>query len=57
MRPGAVHAGASGCTVMVDPVNDLALAYVSNSHANINMDRWYFRLSAVTNAVYAALSV
>jgi len=51
------HAGASGCTVMVDPVNDLALAYVSNSHANINMDRWYFRLSSVTNAVYAALSV
>jgi CubicO group peptidase (beta-lactamase class C family) len=50
------HAGASGCTVMVDPVNDLALAYVSNSHANINMDRWYFRLTAVTNAVYAALS-
>ncbi|HVB64145.1 MAG TPA: serine hydrolase domain-containing protein [Nitrolancea sp.] len=50
------HAGASGCTVMVDPLNDLALAYVSNGHANINMDRWYYRLSSVTNAVYAALS-
>jgi CubicO group peptidase (beta-lactamase class C family) len=50
------HAGASGCTVMVDPINDIALAYVSNGHANINLDRWYFRLSAVTNTVYAALS-
>jgi CubicO group peptidase (beta-lactamase class C family) len=50
------HAGASGCTAMVDPINDIALAYVSNSHANISMDRWYFRLTSITNAVYAALS-
>ncbi len=48
------HAGASGCVLAVDPVNDVALAYVSNSHANIDMDRWYFRLSAVSNAVFAA---
>ncbi len=48
------HAGASGCVLAVDPINDVALAFVSNSHANIDMDRWYFRLSAVANAVFAA---
>ncbi|MGA7669703.1 MAG: serine hydrolase domain-containing protein [Nitrolancea sp.] len=50
------HGGASGCVLMVDPINEIGLAYVSNSHANIDMERWYFRLSAVANGVIAALT-
>jgi CubicO group peptidase (beta-lactamase class C family) len=50
------HAGASGCVLVVDPVNEIALAFVSNSHANIDMNRWFFRLSSVSNGVFAALS-
>ncbi len=50
------HGGASGCVLAVDPVNAVGLAYVSNSHANIDMERWYFRLSAVANGVMAALT-
>ncbi len=50
------HAGASGCVLAVDPVNEIALAFVSNGHANIDMNRWFFRLSSVTNGVFAALT-
>lgn len=49
------HVGASGCSLAIDPVNEIGLAFVSNSHANIDLDRWFFRLSAVSNAVFAAL--
>jgi CubicO group peptidase (beta-lactamase class C family) len=48
------HAGASGCTLVVDPVNNLGLAFVSNTHANLDMDRWYYRLTSVINALFAA---
>lgn len=50
------HAGASGCVLAVDPLNEIGLAFVSNGHANIDMDRWYFRLSSVSNGVFAALT-
>ncbi|HET9014222.1 MAG TPA: serine hydrolase domain-containing protein [Thermomicrobiaceae bacterium] len=55
--PGAFgHAGASGCTLVVDPAHDLALAFVSNQHARVDPERWRFRLDAVANAVVAAMT-
>ena len=55
--PGAFgHAGASGCTLVVDPAYDVALAYVSNQHARTDPECWRRRLDAVANAVVAALT-
>lgn len=50
------HAGASGCVLVVDPINEIGLAFVSNSHANIDIDRWLYRLLSVSNGVIAALT-
>ncbi|HUZ01418.1 MAG TPA: serine hydrolase domain-containing protein [Thermomicrobiaceae bacterium] len=55
--PGAFgHAGASGCTLVVDPAQDVALAYVSNQHARTDPERWRLRLDAVANAAVAGLT-
>jgi beta-lactamase class C len=50
------HPGASGCTVVVDRIHDVALAYCSNRHLRTNQDRFAFRLDAVVNVTLAALT-
>lgn len=41
------HHGASGCQVIVDPVQDLVLVALTNTHLNTGIERWYDRLQAV----------
>jgi CubicO group peptidase (beta-lactamase class C family) len=50
------HPGASGCTLLIDPVHDVALAYVSNRHVRADGQRFVFRLDAVVNTTLAALT-
>lgn len=50
------HVGASGCALVVDPVDDIAVAFVSNRHLLTDLDRWIFRWNAVLNGVFAALT-
>lgn len=50
------HPGASGCTLVIDPSYDLALAYVSNQHGLSGWERWNARLDTVVNGVLAALT-
>ena len=40
------HGGASGCTLQVDPVNDIVVAFVSNRHANTGRGRSGLRSTA-----------
>lgn len=50
------HGGASGCTLQIDPVNDIAVAYVSNRHANTGREPFMYRLSEVVNVAVACLT-
>jgi serine-type D-Ala-D-Ala carboxypeptidase len=50
------HGGASGCTLWVDPVEDIVVAYVSNSHANKGRPPFTERLVRTVNGVLAALT-
>jgi CubicO group peptidase (beta-lactamase class C family) len=50
------HAGASGCVLIVDPVNDFAFAIVTNRHAASGFERFLFREAAMSNAVVADLT-
>ncbi len=50
------HAGASGCVVLVDPVHDLTVAYLSNRHVRTGPQPFTARLDAVVNGVLAALT-
>lgn len=54
--PSFGHPGASGVTLVVDPVHDVALAYASNTHGLVDWERWNARLTAVVNSVLAALT-
>lgn len=48
------HGGASGCQLVVDPVPDLVVAFVSNSHVLLGRDAWQRRIQSVMNAAFCA---
>jgi len=48
------HHGASGCQIIVDPVQDLVLVTLTNTHLNTGMTRWYDRLQAVAACAIVA---
>jgi len=50
------HGGASGCTLWIDPVDDVAVAYVSNRHALTGRPPFTRRLVSAVNMVLAALT-
>ena len=50
------HAGASGCSLWVDPVADVVIAFVSNRHLNADPDEFFRRLDGVHNTVMAGLT-
>jgi CubicO group peptidase (beta-lactamase class C family) len=50
------HPGATGCLLLVDPVLDIAFAFVSNRHLNTSMDDWNSRLSAIANVVMSSMT-
>jgi len=50
------HGGASGCILWVDPVHDVAVAFVSNLHVRADRDGFVPRLTRVVNATLAALT-
>jgi serine-type D-Ala-D-Ala carboxypeptidase len=50
------HGGASGCLLQVDPVTDIAVAYVSNKHARTGREPFTKRQMSVCNVAAAALT-
>jgi beta-lactamase class C len=50
------HAGATGCILWVDPIQDVVIAFVSNRHLNSDPDAFFFRLDRVVNVTMANLS-
>jgi len=50
------HGGASGCTLWIDPVEDVVVAYVSNSHASKGRPPFTERLVRTVNGVLAAVT-
>lgn len=57
LSPGSYgHGGASGCTLMIDPVADVTVAFVSTHHARTERERWSYRINSTVNRVLAALT-
>jgi CubicO group peptidase (beta-lactamase class C family) len=50
------HGGASGCTLWINPVDEIVVAYVSNKHALTGRPPFTRRLVGVVNMVTAALT-
>ncbi len=50
------HGGATGCTLQIDPVDDIVIAYVSNKHARTGRPPFTRRQVSVVNTVMAALT-
>jgi CubicO group peptidase (beta-lactamase class C family) len=50
------HGGASGCVLQVDPVNEVAVAYVSNKHARTGRPAFTRRQVSIVNTTLAALT-
>jgi serine-type D-Ala-D-Ala carboxypeptidase len=50
------HGGASGCVLQVDPVNEVAVAYVSNKHARTGREPFTSRQVRIVNTAVAALT-
>lgn len=50
------HGGASGCTLWIDPVHDIVVAYVSNKHALTGRPPFTRRLVTAVNMVLAGLT-
>lgn len=50
------HAGASGCSLWIDPVADAVIAFVSNRHLNADPDEFFARLDRVHSTVMAGLT-
>jgi CubicO group peptidase (beta-lactamase class C family) len=50
------HGGASGCVLQVDPVHDVAVAYVSNKHARTGRPSFTRRQMSIVNSTLAALT-
>ena len=46
------HPGASGCQIMVDPVANLLVALVSNTHILTGRDSWLRRQQEIVNACF-----
>ncbi|MCO5177333.1 MAG: beta-lactamase family protein [Thermomicrobiales bacterium] len=50
------HGGATGCTLQIDPEEDIVIAYVSNKHARTGRPPFTRRQVSVVNTVLAALT-
>lgn len=50
------HGGATGCTLQIDPVHDIVIAYVSNKHARTGRAPFTRRQASVVNTIVAALT-
>ena len=50
------HAGATGCSLWIDPADDVVIAFVSNRHLNADPDEFFGRLDRVHNTVMAGLT-
>ena len=50
------HAGASGCILWIDPIQDVVIAFVSNRHYNLDPDGFFTRLDRVINVVMSSLT-
>ncbi len=50
------HAGASGCSLWIDPAADVVIAFVSNRHLNADPDELFTRLDRVHNTVMAGMT-
>lgn len=46
------HPGASGCQIMVDPVADLTIALLTNTHVLTGRDTWLRRQQEIVNACF-----
>jgi CubicO group peptidase (beta-lactamase class C family) len=47
------HGGASGCQLVVDPLADLALVVLTNTHLRTGRDAWSARLQSIINCCWA----
>jgi CubicO group peptidase (beta-lactamase class C family) len=47
------HGGATGCHLVIDPVADLVVVVVANTHINTGRDRWLARQQSILNAAFA----
>jgi CubicO group peptidase (beta-lactamase class C family) len=55
--PGSFgHGGASGCNLLIDPVDGITIAIVSNNHLRSGPARWLRRLTTISNGLLAALT-
>lgn len=50
------HGGATGCTLQIDPLEDIVIAYVSNKHARTGRPPFTRRQVSVVNTALAALT-
>ncbi len=50
------HGGASGCQLLVDPENDVALVVLTNTHLRVGREAWYRRLQSLVNVAFVALA-
>ena len=50
------HAGASGCALYIDAVDDITIALVANQHASTGFERFAHRLGSILNVVLAELT-
>lgn len=50
------HGGASGCNLLINPVDRVTIAIVSNGHARTGFARWHHRLTVAANGLLAALT-
>jgi CubicO group peptidase (beta-lactamase class C family) len=46
------HPGASGCQIMIDPVADLTVVLLSNTHILTGRDNWLRRQQEIVNACF-----
>ena len=55
--PGSFgHGGASGCNLLIDPVDRVTIAIVSNGHVRGGPARWTHRMTILANGLLAALT-
>lgn len=50
------HGGASGCQLVINPFDEICVAYVSNTHVAAGWEAWRRRAQVVMNGVMAALT-
>lgn len=50
------HGGASGCQLVINPIDEITVAYVSNTHVAGNWEAWRRRAQIVMNGVMALLT-